>query len=191
MQQDSQVNESLVSTLSLGKPPGSLPVLSAHSFTINWLLPFLIQQKGENGRRNQFMTNLGLLRSNRQPSAYQAHVQPTELPCLDSNPVENDKFFSRKEWSISKIIMVGALNMQISFAKHHTPRDLSQLIMALFVLCKLIFQTRMRSHPLGLEVWFLVGPFVCFHTSCVRTAKALAILRGYEGSPEPSLLSVP
>ena len=31
----------------------------------------------------------------------------------------------------------------------------------------------MRSHPVGLDVWFCVGPFVYFHTSCVRTAKAL------------------
>ena len=31
-------------------------------------------------------------------------------------------------------------------------------IMALFVLRKLILQTHMRSHPVGLDVWFLVGP---------------------------------
>ena len=35
--------------------------------------------------------------------------------------------------------------------------------MALFVLRKLILQTRMRSHPVGLDDWFLVGPFVYFH----------------------------
>ena len=50
-------------------------------------------------------------------------------------------------------------------------------IMALFLLRKLILQTHMRSHPVRLDVWFLVGPFVFFHTSCVRTAKALARLR--------------
>ena len=33
-----------------------------------------------------------------------------------------------------------------------------------FVLCKLILQKRMHSHPVGLDVWFLVGPFVSFHT---------------------------
>ena len=44
--------------------------------------------------------------------------------------------------------------------------------MAAFFLYNLILQT--RSHPVGLDVWFLVGPFVYFHTSCVRTAKALA-----------------
>ena len=37
---------------------GSLPVLSAHSFTHNWQLPFLNQCKGENGHRNDFMTKL-------------------------------------------------------------------------------------------------------------------------------------
>ena len=32
-------------------------------------------------------------------------------------------------------------------------------------------QTRVRSHPMGLDVWYLVGPFFYFHTSCVRTVK--------------------
>ena len=64
-------------------------------------------------------------------------------------------------------------------------------IMAFSVLHKLILQTRMRSHPMGLDVWFLVGPFVYFHTSCVWTAKSLARLCGCEctGSPEPSLVA--
>ena len=54
---------------------------------------------------------------------------------------------------------------------------------------ELILQTRMRSHPVGLDVWFFAGPFICFHTSCVRTAKALARLHGCAGSPEPSLVA--
>ena len=62
-------------------------------------------------------------------------------------------------------------------------------IMALFVLRKLIPQTRMRSHRVGLDFWLLVGPFVYFHTLCVRTAKALARLRACAGSPEPSLVA--
>ena len=37
---------------------GSLPVLGAYSFASNWQLPFFNQRKGENGRRNYFMTNL-------------------------------------------------------------------------------------------------------------------------------------
>ena len=71
----------------------------------------------------------------------------------------------------------------------HTLIEPSHEIMALFVLRKLILQTRMRSHPVGLDVWCLVGPIVYFHTLCVRTAKALARLRGYAGSPEPSLVA--
>ena len=50
-------------------------------------------------------------------------------------------------------------------------------IMVLFVLHKLILQMRMRGHPVGLVVWFLVGPFFCYYTSCVWTAKALVRLR--------------
>ena len=62
-------------------------------------------------------------------------------------------------------------------------------VMALSVLRKLILQTSMRSHPVGQDVWFLVGPFVCFHTSCMQTATAQARLRGCKGSPEPSLFT--
>ena len=61
--------------------------------------------------------------------------------------------------------------------------------MAFFVLHKLILQTRMCSHPVGLDVWFLVGPFVYFHTSCAPTAKPLASLRIRADSPETSLLA--
>ena len=61
--------------------------------------------------------------------------------------------------------------------------------MALFILRKLVLQTRMCSYPVGLDTWFLVGPFGYLHTSCVRTAKALARLRGCAGSPEPSLFA--
>ena len=60
--------------------------------------------------------------------------------------------------------------------------------MALFVLRKLIIQTHMRTHPVGLDVSFLVGPFVYSHTLCVRTAKALVRLCGCVCSPEPSLV---
>ena len=66
---------------------------------------------------------------------------------------------------------------------------LAHEIMALFVLRKFILQTCMRSHPVGLDVWLLVRPFVFFYTSCVRTGKALARLRECAGSPEPSLVA--
>ena len=58
-----------------------------------------------------------------------------------------------------------------------------------FVIRKLILQMHMRSHPVKQDVWFLVGPFVYFHTSCVRTAKALARMRRCAGLPEPSLVA--
>ena len=62
-------------------------------------------------------------------------------------------------------------------------------IMVLYRLRKLILQTRVRSHPVRLDVWFLVGPSVYFYTSCARTAKALARLRWCAGSPEPLLVA--
>ena len=65
----------------------------------------------------------------------------------------------------------------------------SHEIMVLFILHELILQTLMRSHPVGLDVWFLVEPFVYFHTSCVWTAMALARLRRCAGSPEPLLVA--
>ena len=39
--------------------------------------------------------------------------------------------------------------------------------MVLFILRKIILQARMHSHPVGLDIWFVVWPFVYFHTSCV------------------------
>ena len=54
-------------------------------------------------------------------------------------------------------------------------------IMALFILPKLILQTFMNNHPVGLDVYF--------HASCVRTAKALARLHRCAGSSEPSLVA--
>ena len=61
--------------------------------------------------------------------------------------------------------------------------------MVLFFLRKLILQTCMHSHPVGLDVLFFVKHFVYFHTSCLRTVKALARLRACAGSPEPSLVA--
>ena len=55
-------------------------------------------------------------------------------------------------------------------------------ITALFVLN---LKARMRSHPVELDVWFLVGPF---HTLCVQTVKTLTRLRRCAGSPESLLV---
>ena len=77
--------------------------------------------------------------------------------------------------------------MQTIFKKRHLSHVMRLWYFPSFV--NSLLQTRMRSHPVGLDVWFLVGPFVCFHTSYVRRAKALARLRGCAGSPEPSLVA--
>ena len=73
--------------------------------------------------------------------------------------------------------------------KEQTEIEPSHEIMVLFVLRKLILQMCMRSHQVGLDVRYLVGSFIYFHTSCVRTAKPLARLHGCAGSPEPSLVA--
>ena len=67
----------------------------------------------------------------------------------------------RKPLQLHDMVVNGWNWMEATFEPAHE-------ILALFVLCKLILQTRMRSHPLGLDVWFLVGPFVNCHTSCAR-----------------------
>ena len=41
----------------------------------------------------------------------------------------------------------------------------------------------------GARCLIFVGPFVYFHTSCVQTAKALARLHKWAGSPEPLLVA--
>ena len=51
-------------------------------------------------------------------------------------------------------------------------------IMALFVLCKLILQTRMRSHLVVLDVWPLVGPV---STSILYVCEQRRIWRVFAG----------
>ena len=74
--------------------------------------------------------------------------------------------------SIKKIIKTLNGVVLISFEPTHE-------ILALFVLCKFILQIRMRSHPAGLDVWFLVWP----STSIVHVCKQRRLW------PEPSLVA--
>ena len=63
-------------------------------------------------------------------------------------------------------------------------------IMALLVLCKLILQMRMRSYPMWLLKYLIFSRTVRLLPYFMwRTAKALARLRGYAGSPKPSLVA--
>ena len=93
-----------------------------------------------------------------------------------------------KEWEIQTSHSMWQAE-QCHFVILKMTNEPSHEIMVLFVLRKLILQNRMRSHPVGLDVWYLVSPFVYLHTSCVRTAKALGRLRGCAGSSEPLLVA--
>ena len=111
--------------------------------------------------------------------------------------IKNSLTFLWRVWSLSGPIewlqlLVQRLTRgwtQMSLFSCRGSNEPEHEIMALFVHRKLILQTRMRSYPVGLDVWFFVRPFVYFHTSCVRTAKALARLLRCAGSPEPSLVA--
>ena len=58
--------------------------------------------------------------------------------------------------------------------------------MVLFVLCKLILQTRMRSHPVGLDIWFRSD---LSFTSILHVWKQRRLWQGCAGLPEPSLVA--
>ena len=99
-------------------------------------------------------------------------------------------FFRRVTWfSACEIFPVSFLDLKEKIFPKLSSFEPSHEIMVLFVLRKLILQTRICSHPVGLDVWILVGPFVFFYTSCVWTAKALTWLHRCAGSPEPLLFT--
>ena len=87
----------------------------------------------------------------------------------------------REDFTPRRLAMEASDNLKYNEPAHE--------IMALFALRKLILQMRMCSHPVGLDVWFLVGTFAFFQTSCVQTARALARLHRCTGSPGPSLVA--
>ena len=103
-----------------------------------------------------------------------------------ANSVDPDQTASRKS-----LIWVYTVWPSLSVQKHRiiTVNGPAHEIMVLFVLRKPILQTRKCSHPVGLDIWFLVRSFVYFDTSFVRTAKALARLRECTDLPEPSLVA--
>ena len=90
-------------------------------------------------------------------------------------------YFTRKSmhvWLASFSLDSKENNEKLSRRVPHSNEPTHE-IMALITLLKLNLQTRMRSNPLALHVWFLVRPFVYFHTACVRRAKAMARLRAW------------
>ena len=85
---------------------------------------------------------------------------------------------SKIEKNINSILLKSLL--QLTFEPCHE-------IMVVFILRKLILQMRMRSHPVGLDICFLVGPYC--QTSIVQTGKALVRLHECAGLPEPLLVA--
>ena len=88
-------------------------------------------------------------------------------------------------WSGSTLCVIPSVSVKLQCSSFRIFEPCHE-IMVLFVLSKLILQMRMRSHPVGLDIWFLVGPFVYFHTSCVGTAKTILekLWQDCAGSPE-------
>ena len=110
-------------------------------------------------------------------------------PYFSTLPLGREKDCGLWSWDSLEIVSRFFFCFFFKFKLNIKFNEPSHEIMVLFVLRKLILQTRMRSHPVGLDVWYLVWHFFYFHTSHVRTAKALARLRGCAGSPEPSLVA--
>ena len=84
---------------------------------------------------------------------------------VGSDTVHLDRF------SCSASVLFKSLWSWLTWLVWRSRYDPAHEIMALFVLRKLILQSRMRSHPVGLDVR-LFGRTVYFHTQCVRTANA-------------------
>ena len=83
----------------------------------------------------------------------------------------SDAVFCMVLWWQSKSMFLTACGLIAFWSPHWRKRDFitklsvfitepAHEIMARFVLRKLILQSRMRSHPVWLDVWILVGPFV-------------------------------
>ena len=94
------------------------------------------------------------------------------------------------KFSDVQIFKISSLTLNVfmknpKYMYHH----LSQLVRLWHFSSALNSFFKRACHPVGLDVWILVGPFICFHTSCVQTVKALARLPRCTGSPEPSLVA--
>ena len=110
-----------LTTLFRGKPPSSLPVLIAHSFTSNWQLLFLNQRKRENGRRNVFMTKSSLGGSNSGAACMPSGLASDRATASGTRPVwvypgrkPRRQVFSW--WGSNKsirIITVGKLHLEL------------------------------------------------------------------------------
>ena len=80
----------------------------------------------------------------------------------DENPNTCRLLFIWTYFSQCVIGQISVLQSQKTWDGTSTSRTFEPAheIMALFFLCKLTLQMRMHSHPVGLDVWFLVGPII-------------------------------
>ena len=102
------------------------------------------------------------------------NIQRTFCELLDCP--EKLLFFSDKKFSNSSVPHEACWGKRMMLQPPNLTRECSMKktepsheILALFVLRKLILQTCMCSHPVGLDFWFLVEPFVYFHTLCANS----------------------
>ena len=72
------------------------------------------------------------------------------------------------DWQICQICYPHEIKLLLLILHRLWLPQMSQ-VMLLFVLRKLSLQTRMRSRPVGLDVWSLVGHFVYFYTMCANS----------------------
>ena len=111
------------------------------------------------------------------------HVILLVLSCSSSNVLQTETKGYIKHHFLKTSVQFCWFGSKVYFTEP------SHEIMVLFVLCKLILQTYMYSHPTGIDTWFFGWPFVYFQTLCVRTAKALVRLRRCADSLELSLVT--
>ena len=95
-------------------------------------------------------------------------------------------FEYKQKFGVLEKKLVPQFNKASSISEKGWTIELSHEIIVLFMLHKLFLQTRMRSHPKGLDVWFLVDPS---STSILYMCKHWKLWRDCAGSSEPSLVA--
>ena len=105
------------------------------------------------------------------------HVAPLNgcACCLKNKFTEDGKCHNLMRWLICDFVILCFRRWNITMHLH-----LSHVMRLWYVSSPVIsfFNRACAANQVGLDVWCLNWPFIYFHTSCVRTAKALEGLRG-------------
>ena len=72
-------------------------------------------------------------------------------------------------WSHFRLFQIYFSRIRYQHSQSGIQNEPCHEIMALSILHKRVLQTRMCSHPVGLDVWFLVGPFIDIHFMCATS----------------------